>query len=56
MSADAERIQADEIRWLRLQLRGLLLLVVLGALVAILGGPAAVGALQTVQGLVGVTP
>lgn len=56
MSNEAERVQADEIRWLRLQLRGLLLLFTLAVLVAILGGPTAIGALQALQGLVGVTP
>jgi len=53
-SADeADRVRDDEIRFLRRVVGILLAVAVLGALAAILGGPAAVQALQAVQAVAG---
>lgn len=53
--ADRERI--GQIRWLRRLVAALLTVLVAGALTAIMGGPAAVQALQALQGIAGlVTP
>lgn len=53
---EADQLREREIRYLRWQVRLLLGLVALGALTAILGGPAAVAALQAAQTFAGVVP
>jgi len=53
-SADeADRVRDAEILWLRRIVGAQLGVILLGALAAILGGPAAVGALQAVQAFAG---
>lgn len=53
---EADRVREREIRWLHRLVAALVAVLVLGALTAILGGPAAVQALQVVQGVIGIAP
>lgn len=50
---EADRVREEEITFLRRCVSILLGVMMLGALAAILGGPAAVQALEAVQGFVG---
>ena len=50
---EADRVREREIRWLHRLVAALLGVLVLGALTAILGGPAAVQALAAVQAFLG---
>lgn len=50
---EADRVRDSAIRWQRRIIAALLAVLVTGTLAAILGGPAAVQALQALQGVAG---
>lgn len=53
---EADRLRNDTIRWQRKIIGVLLTAVLVGMLVAVVGGPASIQALQAVQSFVGVMP